>query len=275
MRTALLDETTSLQKIVDSAVSGTDAVLPVVQPYVTRSIAAIAHINYPDTIAKGQTVELSVLLSNPIPLDASGVVVKLTPQKGMRLASEPEMRVASLPGGATAEVKFKIILDENSASGVVETSSTNGTGQSRVFSLDVRASSSGGDGGLGIVLIVAVVAAGGVWYASIRRRKALKGPAVKVAARLVGTAGEVNGQQISISRDNWVIGRGAGCDLRLTEPAVSRRHALLRYAQGAWFIQDQGSAGGTLLNGQRVQAARLRSGDQITIAGSTFLFFES
>jgi hypothetical protein len=273
-RTALLDEIASLLKIVDGAVTGTDTILPKVQPYVSQPIAAIAHIDYPEDISTGRAVELSVLLSNPIPIDATGVVVKLTPQKGIQLVSATEVRVDNLVGGGTAEVKFQIIVQENTSSGLVETTSANGTGQSRGFSLDLNASSNGGGGGLAIVLILGVVAGSGVWYASMKRRKALKGTSVKAAARLVGTAGECNGQQIAISRNNWVIGRGAGSDLRLTDAAVSRRHALLCYAQGAWFIQDQGSSGGTLVNGERIQALRLRSGDQITIDGSTFLFLE-
>jgi hypothetical protein len=44
-------------------------------------------------------------------------------------------------------------------------------------------------------------------------------------------------------------------------------HSLLLEA-GAWFVQDLGSAAGTFVNGQRIQATRLNPGDQIQVGTS-------
>ena len=85
--------------------------------------------------------------------------------------------------------------------------------------------------------------------------------------------GPLAGHIIPVSGDSLLIGRGATCDLRLPERAVSRRHARLRYAEGAWFIQDQDSAGGTYVNGRRVTATRLILNDIIAI-GSTVVTFQ-
>jgi len=77
---------------------------------------------------------------------------------------------------------------------------------------------------------------------------------------------------VHVSTEIFTIGRGGENNLVLQDPAVSRQHAVLRFANGAWFIQDRGSRAGLLVNGQRVQAARLTSGCQIGIGAQTFIF---
>jgi pSer/pThr/pTyr-binding forkhead associated (FHA) protein len=65
-----------------------------------------------------------------------------------------------------------------------------------------------------------------------------------------------------------VLGRGAGCDVRLPDATVSLRHATLR-AQGADFVViDEGSANGTFVGGVRVspRTSRIvRSGDAVRL----------
>jgi pSer/pThr/pTyr-binding forkhead associated (FHA) protein len=87
-------------------------------------------------------------------------------------------------------------------------------------------------------------------------------------ASLAITAGPLAGQTKSLTSRGILIGRGSGCDLRLVDRSVSRQHARLRYADGAWFVQDLGSAAGTFVNGQRIQAIRIKRGDQIQIGAS-------
>ncbi len=73
-------------------------------------------------------------------------------------------------------------------------------------------------------------------------------------------------------RDNFLIGRSPNCSLQIPDGQVSRQHTLFRSAQGAWFIQDQGSTTGTFVNGQRVQAIRLNSGDKVKIGDAILVF---
>jgi hypothetical protein len=79
------------------------------------------------------------------------------------------------------------------------------------------------------------------------------------------------GQRINLT-DQMTIGRGSDCKLRLMGRNVSRRHATLRHSDGSWYIQDQDSAGGTFVNGQRVNASRLMPGDQVGIGDHTLRF---
>lgn len=64
------------------------------------------------------------------------------------------------------------------------------------------------------------------------------------------------------------IGR-EGCDITLSDPDVSRRHAAVEMSNGGLSIEDLGSTNGTFVNGERITAPRaLRDGDEIQI-GST------
>jgi pSer/pThr/pTyr-binding forkhead associated (FHA) protein len=64
------------------------------------------------------------------------------------------------------------------------------------------------------------------------------------------------------------IGR-EGCDITLSDPDVSRRHAEIEIAAGELSIVDLGSTNGTFVNGDRIdQQRRLRDGDEVRI-GST------
>lgn len=64
-----------------------------------------------------------------------------------------------------------------------------------------------------------------------------------------------------------VLGRGAECGARFTDARLSRRHARLEFRDGAWFIRDLGSKNGTLLNGRRIDSARLAPGDWLSLGG--------
>ena len=62
------------------------------------------------------------------------------------------------------------------------------------------------------------------------------------------------------------IGRSAAADLRLDDPSVSRRHALIVAEPGRGLrVLDDRSLNGVLLNGEPVEWARLKDGDELAI----------
>jgi hypothetical protein len=67
------------------------------------------------------------------------------------------------------------------------------------------------------------------------------------------------------SEEELIIGRHPSCDVLLTEPTVSRRHARLVFRDGGWIIQDLESTNGTRLNGRSVGRCRLRPGDELAL----------
>ncbi len=54
------------------------------------------------------------------------------------------------------------------------------------------------------------------------------------------------------------LGRAASEDVQLSDPRVSRRHAVLEEGGGGWRLVDQGSRHGTRVNGQAVAAGAAR-----------------
>jgi hypothetical protein len=69
------------------------------------------------------------------------------------------------------------------------------------------------------------------------------------------------------AQEELLLGRHPGCDVVLSDPGVSRRHARLFFRDGAWVVQDLDSTNGTIVNGVRVGRCALRPGDQLVLAG--------
>jgi Protein of unknown function (DUF3662)/FHA domain len=82
-----------------------------------------------------------------------------------------------------------------------------------------------------------------------------------------------DGRRSMLSGSRVVIGRSRDCDVVVSDPNVSRRHAELRRGEHGWSVVDLGSTNGIKVNGRRVDSARLQPGDRITL-GVTDLTFE-
>jgi serine phosphatase RsbU (regulator of sigma subunit) len=75
-----------------------------------------------------------------------------------------------------------------------------------------------------------------------------------------------NGRHTVVLRDDsTTLGRLPGQDLVLSDPLVSRRHAVIVRENGSWIVVDQNSTHGTFLNGTRVERAQLRPGDELQL----------
>ena len=80
-------------------------------------------------------------------------------------------------------------------------------------------------------------------------------------------------REILVHKEEFLIGRGADCDLRLGSSEISRHHCLLRVRADEATVIDLGSSNGTYLNGQRVRSqAALHSGDEIAVGPCRFVF---
>ncbi|HZZ65196.1 MAG TPA: FhaA domain-containing protein [Candidatus Baltobacteraceae bacterium] len=63
--------------------------------------------------------------------------------------------------------------------------------------------------------------------------------------------------------DGMHVGRNPGCDLVLSDPSVSRKHAALRFEEHRLVVADEGSSNGTFVNGKRIKERVLRVGDVV------------
>jgi hypothetical protein len=84
----------------------------------------------------------------------------------------------------------------------------------------------------------------------------------------------VGDRTYEVDSQRVVIGRSRECDVQISDPNASRRHAEIRRDGGTFSIVDLGSTNGTDVNGRRTQRAKLSDGDRITI-GTTDLVFNS
>jgi CRP-like cAMP-binding protein len=73
--------------------------------------------------------------------------------------------------------------------------------------------------------------------------------------------------------DRVTIGRSPINVIHLTDPSVSRKHAVIYQVGGENVIEDLGSHNGTFINGEKVQKAALRNGDLIRI-GNVVLHYK-
>ena len=135
--------------------------------------------------------------------------------------------------------------------------------------------------GVPVALMIVLVGGGGMAlyiYANTIKRKRLVGvhPGSKrqtgLAASLRFVGGPLSGSKVPIGQMPLTIGRGAANLLQIPDTSVSRLHAIIRYAQGRWFLQDQSSSAGTFVNNQYVRAVGLKDGDQIRIGSSVIVF---
>jgi hypothetical protein len=72
-----------------------------------------------------------------------------------------------------------------------------------------------------------------------------------------------------------VVGRSPECDLFLDDVTVSRHHAELHEADGAWELVDAGSLNGSYVNRRRIDRQVLVGGDEVQIGKYRFVFLEA
>jgi hypothetical protein len=89
-----------------------------------------------------------------------------------------------------------------------------------------------------------------------------------------GSLVDDEGGRHELADRTFVIGRLPECDLQLTDPNVSRRHAELRPVEGGWVLVDLDSMNGSFVNGVAIREQRLAHADELAI-GDHRLRFEA
>jgi hypothetical protein len=96
-------------------------------------------------------------------------------------------------------------------------------------------------------------------------------------ALVIRSGGELQGRVLELRPGTQVIGRQPGCELRIDDGFVSRRHAILAHDRDASWLEDAGSANGTSLNGEQLlsrQRRPLRSGDVVRIGRIDLVYLD-
>ena len=82
-------------------------------------------------------------------------------------------------------------------------------------------------------------------------------------ASLLFEAGPRTGERVEIDKARLVFGRHLSCDCVLNHATVSREHFVIELNGGKYFLVDQKSGNGTLVNGERISWIEIKSGDKI------------
>lgn len=80
------------------------------------------------------------------------------------------------------------------------------------------------------------------------------------------SSGTLAGRNYELETGFVTIGRSETCSVRLdpmTERIASKQHAYIEAKPDGFYLSDNKSTNGTLLNGQKIETAKLNSGDQV------------
>jgi pSer/pThr/pTyr-binding forkhead associated (FHA) protein len=73
-------------------------------------------------------------------------------------------------------------------------------------------------------------------------------------------------ERIRVQRDEFVIGRHSSCDLSISNPSVSRQHAVIARYGESFEVSDSGSTFGSVLNGTKLnETIVIKNGDVLTL----------
>src|SRR6266704_278424 len=101
-------------------------------------------------------------------------------------------------------------------------------------------------------------------------RKAKTRPERQEGRILVEIDGKVT-PAYRLTRQLFTIGRFPTSDIQIASTRVSRFHAIIRWRNGAWVIEDVESLNGLTCQGQRIDQLALVDGDRINIDPSIVL----
>jgi pSer/pThr/pTyr-binding forkhead associated (FHA) protein len=96
-------------------------------------------------------------------------------------------------------------------------------------------------------------------------------PATPQARQVRGLRLRGASQEFVLKEGRHQVGRQETCDVPVLDRQVSRAHAVLTVTGEGVTVEDQKSANGTFVNGQRLSAVTpLRHGDRVTFGGAEF-----
>jgi len=79
-------------------------------------------------------------------------------------------------------------------------------------------------------------------------------------------------QDIRLTKEKNILGKGDEVDVRVTDDFASKLHALIYFEKDTFYISDLGSTNGTFLNENVVMKEELKDGDRILIGHQPMIF---
>jgi hypothetical protein len=82
-----------------------------------------------------------------------------------------------------------------------------------------------------------------------------------------------DGREVELTKRRSLVGRSRECDVQVSDPNVSRRHAEIRQEGATYWAIDLDSTNGIEVDGRRQKRVKLEHGTRFTV-GSTEITFE-
>lgn len=95
------------------------------------------------------------------------------------------------------------------------------------------------------------------------------------SALLIVKRGPSDGSRFLLDVDVTTAGRHPNADIFLDDVTVSRKHAEFRRGSNGFVVSDLASLNGTYLNGERVDSAPLKDGDEVQVGKFKLTFYEA
>ena len=91
-------------------------------------------------------------------------------------------------------------------------------------------------------------------------------------AYLIPFPAESFSKPVPIKLGKTTIGREPSNTIQIAHESISEKHSLISFRDGQYLLTDLNTNGGTLINGKRIETARLQHHDKISFGSRTFLF---
>lgn len=88
----------------------------------------------------------------------------------------------------------------------------------------------------------------------------------------ISVAGQGFSQSFMLHKTNMSVGRKDGNDIVIPIATVSSNHAIFSNEGGNWYITDNGSTNGIIVNGNKIQKQMLKQSDKIQLGGALITF---
>lgn len=98
-------------------------------------------------------------------------------------------------------------------------------------------------------------------------------PTDPVVPKLARAVLHLNGREVPVDAERFIIGRDVSCNLTIDSPRISRQHAALTVQGDTVLLEDLRSFNGSWYGGERVERAVLRDGDEVYL-GDTLVRLE-
>jgi two-component system, NtrC family, nitrogen regulation response regulator GlnG len=95
-----------------------------------------------------------------------------------------------------------------------------------------------------------------------------KSPSLPEKLRMLVIGGPDQSKQLVLERGTYLVGKAPGCDLVLTDNAVSRQHLEVQVRESGVLVRDLGSTNGSFFGGARFSEVTLFPGAVVTIGGT-------